>query len=210
MRRLICLVLLLLPAGPASARAQDVTPSPASPLLDAGADRVIARVEVPDSAQPVGEVRLLTRGDADVVQTLLYFKVLSRVVAEIDKKEKANWPPGSDGQQDMERYVEALDRVRRRLWDQQLRNKRRADRRQRMLIEFVLGEREALIAVGTFDMDESGTVPRVTAREPYVVLNPSRDYARRNMRLIVADAFRVDGRELEALLAPLSRLRAIP
>jgi hypothetical protein len=189
------------------ASAQDETPAADSPLLDAGADRTIARVVVPSPERVVGEVRLVKRGDADVVQTVLYVKVLSRVVAEIRKKEIANWPAGSAGHDDMRRYTEALDRVRSRLWSEQPKDRRRADRRQRMLIEFVLGAREALVAVGTFDMEESSAAPRLTARRPYVVLRPSRQYVARNMVLIAADAFRVEGADLAALLGPLTHVR---
>jgi hypothetical protein len=183
--------------------------APPAPLLDAAADRTVARVVVPSPEQVVGEVRLVKRGDADVVQTLLYVKVLSRVVAEIRKKEVANWPAGRDGHDDMQRYTEALDQVRKRLWDEQPKNERRDDRRQRMLIELVLDEHDALVAVGTFDMEESGgAAPLVTARRPYVVLRPSRAYIARNMRLIAADSFHVEGAELATLLAPLTQVTA--
>jgi hypothetical protein len=198
MRRLICLAAL---ATAGAAFAQEA-------LLEAGADRLIARVEVPSPAQRVGEVRLVKRGDADVVQTLLYSKVLSRVVAEIRAKEAANWPPGREGHDDMKAYVEALDRVRKRIWDEQPKDERRADRRQRMLIEFVLGERDALVAVGSFEMEETEAAPRITSRRVDVVLEPAREYVRRNMRLIAADSFHREGADLDALLAPLSGVRA--
>ena len=67
------------------------------------------RAFVPDPAQRVGEVRILRRGDATVVETLLYTKVLSRVVGEIRKKELANWP----GSADVAAYLEALSQVQK-------------------------------------------------------------------------------------------------
>jgi hypothetical protein len=48
---------------------------------------------------------------------------------------------------------------------------------------------------------------RVVERESIVWLEPSRDYVLRNMRLIAADSFRVEGEPLDALLAPLEWLR---
>jgi hypothetical protein len=87
-------------------------------------------------------VRLVRRGDYDVVQTLLYTKVLSRVVAEIRKKELAGWPDGP-GHAESLRYVEALESVRRTIWNRMPRDSKTADRRQKLWIEFVLAERAA-------------------------------------------------------------------
>ena len=69
-------------------------PALPAPLLDAAADRVVARTVVPDATRKVGEVRLVQRGDAVVVQTLLATTVLPRVVAEIRKKEDAKLARG--------------------------------------------------------------------------------------------------------------------
>lgn len=207
MRPLIRLLpLIWLCAAPVLGQSPTLAPALA-PLLDGGADRLIARVEVPSAARKVGEVRLLRRGDADVVQTLLYTKVLSQVVGEIRKKELANWPPGNAGNVDAVRYADALDAERQRIWSEQPKDEKRADRRQKMLIEFVLDDRHALVALGTFDMDESGEMPRLTARRPRVILEPARDYVQRNMHLIAADSFGRDGAELDALLGPLDRLK---
>ena len=87
------------------------------PLLDATNDRVLERAYVPSASDKVGEVRLIRRGGADVVQTLLYSKILSRVVAEIRKKELANWPQGAPFHDDALRYVAILDRVQKEIWD---------------------------------------------------------------------------------------------
>src|SRR5262245_25756123 len=62
----------------------------ASSLEQAAGDTIHARCVVPDNLRKVGEVRLVTRGNAVVVQTLLSTKVLSRVLAEIAKKEQRN------------------------------------------------------------------------------------------------------------------------
>jgi hypothetical protein len=202
--RLALLVLLF--AGSLAAASDPIVPKPLAPFLDAGADQVIARGFVPSEAQKVGEVRLVRRGDCDVVETLLYTKVLSRVVSEIRKKELANWPAGT-GHDDALRYADALEAVRKQIWDRMPRDEQLADRRQKLWIDFVLGERVALVAIGTFEMDGTGDAVTVRSREPLALLEPSRAYVRRNMRLIAADSFHVDESGLVALLTPLPLLR---
>ncbi len=76
-----------------------------------------------------------------------------------------------------------------------------------MVIEFVLSENSALIAVGSFEMDETEGKVRVLRRDPLVVLEPSRLYAERNMRLIAADSFHVGEAELGPLLEAMPLLR---
>jgi hypothetical protein len=188
----------------AAAGAGPAVPARLAARLDSAADEVVARVRVPSEQRPVGEVRLLRRGDADVVQTLLYTKVLSRVVGEIRKKELANWP-APPGRADATRYVDALAATQERLW-KALPTDPKADRRQKLWIEFVLAPDAAFVAIGRFEMAAEEPV-RVALREPLVWLEPTRDYVRANMRLIAADSFHVAGADLESLLAPLVLLR---
>lgn len=200
----LCLGLsLLLFSSPSGAAAQ----AQEADLLDASADRVVQRVFVPSPEQKVGEVRLIVRGDANVVQTLLYTKVLSRVVGEIRKKESANWPAERAHHADAARYLEALVHVQKTIWDRMPKDKQVADRRQRMLIELVLSARAAVVVVGAFDMTDAGGEVKVTRREPLARLDLSRDYVKQNMRLIAADSFRVENAALESLLAPLELIR---
>jgi hypothetical protein len=178
-----------------------------APLFDAHADRVVASTVVPSPERRVGEVRLLRRGDADVVQTLLSTKVLSRVVGEIRKKEIANWPADRPGYADAVRYLAALEEVRDRLWREIPADDRHADRRQRMLIEFALDARRSAVLLGGFEADAAGGETRVTQRRPMVLLEPERAYVERNMRLIAADSFRVEGAALTELLRGFEHVR---
>ena len=192
--------------GVAAQAEEPVIPASLAPLFDAAHDEVVARAFVPSEAQKAGEVRLVHRRGADVVQTLLYTKVLSRVVAEIRKKELANWPDGRPGHEDALRYCDALDAARKTVWDRLPKDTPSAERRQKLWIEFALADRAAAVGIGTFEMDESGASVTLRTREPLVLLEPSRDYVRRNMRLIAADSFQADGGALDALVAPLQRL----
>lgn len=173
-------LLLVLVAGAANA---------GDALLDPGNDQVVRRTFVPSPEQKVGEVRIARRGDARVVQTLLYSKVLSRVIAEIRKKEDANWPPGTPGHDDAVRYGEALSRVQKQIWERMPKDEAVRDRRQTMWIEFVLAPKRAFVAMGAFEMTEAGGEVTVVKREVLEQLDLSRAYVERNMALIEADAF---------------------
>lgn len=206
-RRRVASLLLLAGVWAAAASAEPLVPPRLAPLLDAAHDRILRRTSVPSEEQKVGELRLIRRGDSDVVQTLLYTKVLKRVIAEIRSKELANWPADQPGHGDAMRYIEAITAVQEQIWDRMPRSESARDRRQKMIIEFVLSGNSALIAVGSFEMDETEGEVRVLRRDSLVVLEPSRTYAGRNMRLIAADSFHVGEAELGPLLEAMPLLR---
>lgn len=179
-----------------------------SRCLDASADRIVASTPVPDAVRKVGEVRLVARGDAVVVQTLLSTKLLSRVVAEIRVKEEKNWPdpgPGADGRRS---YAEALAAARETL-DKRSPGPDWTDRRQRLLIEFCADAGGSAVIVGTFgDMPVFGEAA-LRAREVFATLDPPREYVLRNQRLIVADSFHVDEKDADAIgpLGPAAKTK---
>ena len=177
-------------------------PAPLVPLFASRDDAVVAATPVPSPERPVGEVRLLRRGAAAVVQTVLDTALLPRVVAEIRNKEEANWPPDKPGHDDAVRYVAALEQVSDALRRQQPKDPRRAHRRLHLLIEFALSARQAAVAISGWEPAADGAVRRV---EPLVVLQPARDYVRANMRLIAADSFHIEGAAVDTLfpLPPL-------
>ena len=171
------------------------------PAFDAATDRVVRRKIVPNDARHQGEVRLVARGDAVVVQTLLATRVLKRVVAEIRKKEERNWPVGAAGHDDMVRYVDAVQAVAEQL------AAARPDERQRLLIELVATADGGGIVVGEFEGEEAGGVIRPTSARTIATPAVDRSYLLRNMRLILADAFELDESEVDELgsLGPAGR-----
>jgi hypothetical protein len=186
---------------------------PAS-LLDPASDQVHARTVVPDTTRKVGEVRLITRGEATVVQTLLATKALSRVVAEIRKKEERNWPPDAAGHGDMRRYLDALEAAAA-----DVRARRdsagpagRGDRRLRLLIEFVASESASGVLFAEFDATAVDGAMQPRSRRPITTLALGRAYVFPNMRLILADAFRTPESEVGRLgpLGPLARPASPP
>lgn len=178
-------------------------------LLQADADQVLSRIVVPDPARRVGEVRLLSRAGAVVVQTLLSTKVLARVVGEIRKKEESAWPPGSRWHADSERYLGALQALQHELESRRT-TVAWAERRYRALIEFIADDSSAGVVVGTWDGREVDGALEPTARSASAPLALGRDYVLRNMRLILIDSFHMADADLERLgaLGPLRGVAA--
>ena len=171
------------------------------PAFDAATDRVVKQTAVPDDVRRQGEVRLIARGDAVVVQTLLDTRILRRAVAEIRKKEERNWPVGADGHDDMLRYVAAIATVAGEL------EAAHPDERQRLLIELVATAEGGGAVVGTFEGGEENGALRPTGARTMATPAVGREYLLRNMRLILADAFDLDEDEVDRLgpLGPAAR-----
>jgi predicted RND superfamily exporter protein len=203
-RTAVAVLVLAVGLGASGAAANVVVPPSLAPALDDAGERRWARTDVPDPARKVGEVRLVTRGEANVVETLLSTTLLPRAVREIRAKETRNWPAGAAGHDDAMRYVEALDGASAELGRRLAGRAPGEDRRRNLLIEFVLTPAGAWVVLSRFvpGTDERGEM-RVTEREPLAVLAPARDYVRGNMRLIAEDSFDAHGPALERLLAPL-------
>jgi len=183
----------------AVAVARSAVPAPAVPT-DAAADRVVKRTDVPDPTRKVGEVRLVQRGDAIVVQTLLATKVLSRVLTEIRKKETGNWPEGQPGREDMERYLGAIERNAETLRGE--RDAADGDRRVRLAIELVATKDAEGLVLATFAAEVTTGYLAPTDRRVLETVALGRPYVVRNMRLILSDAFHVPETEVDGL-APL-------
>jgi hypothetical protein len=195
--RLAAVLALLLEAGAAGAQVE--IPAKLAPWLDAVDERVVDRAYVPSREQRVGEVRVVKRGAATLVETLLYTKVLSRAVDAIRKKEAANWPAHPDA----ERYIAALERAQQQIWKRLPTDARLADRRQKLWIDFVVAPGASFVALGAFTLEEAQGEVRVLEREPLALLELEPEYVRRNLLLITADAFHLDAAAAARLLGPL-------
>lgn len=194
--------VVALVAAIAGAEAPGLPPS----LVEPRADVVAARAAVPSAARKQGEVRLATRGDATVVQTLLATKVLPRVVAEIRKKEERNWPADRPGHDDMARYLAAIERAAAAL---AARRDAAApdDRWLRLAIELVATRYSAGLVLAEFTGGEVDGRLEPGERRTIETLPLGRAYVVSNMRLILADAFGLPEAELSRL-GPLGPLAA--
>lgn len=202
MRDLLLAILVL--AAFAVPAAADGKPKPEyARLLDGSRDEVVRAEFVPNEEQPVGEVRLVRRGEAVVMQTVLYTALLKRVVAEIGKKEMAAWPPARAGHDDAAKYAEAIQSAQAGIQERFRNRKDRGDRRQRMLIEFILSGKASIVAIAEPELKEEDGRMRVVSRRQVVVLPLSRGYVRGNFYEIAWDALRVPRRESKGLLGPM-------
>ncbi len=199
----LALTMALLPH---LAAGQPTVSPPVAALVDANHDQILNRAFVPSPDRRVGEVRLIRRGDANVVQTLLYTKILRRVVGEIRQKELGNWPEGRDGHADAMRYSDALEAAQQQIWERFPKFERRTDTRQKLLIEFVLSATDAVVMLSEYDMSENHNEVQITSRRPIATLTLARAYVRRNMRLIAADSFSVPEDQVDTLLSALPLL----
>ena len=199
--RVAALFLALL-YGPAWAVGGEVTTAYAS-LLDDKRDEIVRSEFVPTEEQPVGEVRLIRRGQAVVMQTVLHTALLKRVVAEIRKKELASWPPDRKGHDDAQEYIDAITTAQQRIQERDRQREGRGDRRQKMLIEFILSGRASIVAISEPELGEKSGHMRVTSRRTIATLELSRTYVRGNIYEIAWDALRLDRKESRELLEPM-------
>jgi hypothetical protein len=186
MLRLVLVAVLAL-AAPLAAGSPEISVDPR--LLDGSTGRPLARAFIPSDKNVHGEVRLLERGDALCVQTLLYSSALRRGLRQMRRQELGAWPEGDEGYDDSTEYLENLERARARVLERFAEREDRTDSRQKMLIEFVLSDTAALYAL--YELEITGQPPDVAIRDkrPIVVRSASRYYVRRAMRLMLESAF---------------------
>jgi len=172
-------------------------------LLDDKRDEIVRSEFVPTEEQPVGEVRLIRRGQAVVMQTVLHTALLKRVVAEIRKKELASWPPERKGHGDAQEYIDAITTAQQRIQERYRQREDRGDRRQKMLIEFILSGRASIVAISEPELEEKSGHMRVISRRSIAILDLSRTYVRGGIYEIAWDALRLDRKESRKLLEPM-------
>lgn len=166
------------------------------------AEVIVRRTPVPKEPPHQGEVRVLRRGSAQVVQTLLYSKVMIRVVGAIEGKESSAWPKGREGSDESRRYVAEL-REAYRVVKERAREKQKAGVKERFLqlgIEFVLDGDKSYLALYAPTLTQDEERLDITGKELLKKLPLSRHYVQKNMQLIVQDSFEVDAGKAAAIL----------
>lgn len=144
---------------------------------------------IPSEANRHGEVRVIRRGEAECVQTLLCSPMLARGLKAIRGKEMGNWPEGAPGHADSTNYIALLREAEVIVREEFEQRADKSDLRQRMLIEFVCDEQAAHVAVYAVEIQESNQAWRVTSARLLGQRPLSRAYARRDMDLMIENAF---------------------
>ncbi|MGE5189230.1 MAG: hypothetical protein ACM3NF_04150 [Gemmatimonadota bacterium] len=178
-------------------------------LLDGTRDVVVRGAFVPSGVLRLGEVRLVRRGGAVVMQTVLRTRYLGRAVGKIRDKELAAWPPGRAGHDDALRYIAAVLDARDRIREHAARHASGGDRPQAMLIEFILSDAASIVAVLEPEVEDANGHLRVVSKRPIAVVELSRSYVRGDIYEIARDALGLGTNEardlLERMLPPESR-----
>ncbi len=200
--RLLAVLILGVFSLPAVA-AEGTSEAAYARLLDGSRDEIVRSEFVPSGQQPVGEVRLVRRGSAVVMQTILYTSFLKRVVAEIRKKDVADWPVSRHGHDDAMKYIEAIQSAQAGIQERFRRREHRGDRRQRMLIEFILSRNASIVAIAEPSLAAADGHVRVVARRQIAILPLSRVYVRGNFYEIAWDALKLGRKESRDLLEPM-------
>lgn len=200
---ILALGLLFAGAGQAEGQAEGQAAKRFAPLLDGRNDRVVRSAFVPAEGQPQGEVHLIRRGNAVVMQTVLYSKFMKRVVAGIRHKEQPVWPPTRKGHADSLRYLDALTKAEARIRQRPGEGETGDERRRKLLIEFILSEKAALVAFFEPEIKEDRGHFRVIAKRPITVLELSRAYVRGDIYEIAWDALMLTREESKAVLDPI-------
>jgi hypothetical protein len=178
-------------------------PQGASLVLDPSHDRIVRRASIPSDERTHGEVRIVRRGDATVVQTLLFTNALRRGIQQMKKKELYHWPAGREGRDDSQAFLAELDRAADAVSRDAL--PRGSDPRRKLLIEIALSEGSARFALYAPELRRmDGELALSTARL-LAAKEVSRAYADRAQRLMVATAFHLPEAEAEAALRAAGR-----
>ncbi len=187
----ICCLTVLTVLVPFASAAQK-TGSRYAEQLDWTQDQIVKRVVVPSVEQPQGEVQLIRRHDLLVVQILLSSRILKRVVAVIDAKEKRRWPETHDGYAASNRYREELFRATEKAWEAFRQRSDRNETHQTMAIEFILGHEKSWIALSLPQTEgEYGSLSLID-KQPVKAWRVFGDYVRKNVLEIIKDSFQLD------------------
>lgn len=192
------LLALALAVGSRAALAETA----AAELLDRSHDRIVLRADITSRGGRHGEVRLVERGSARVVQTLLFSKLLRRVVGGIRERERENWPPEAEGYQASARYVQALERAEQSIPRPSAGDRGpTAERRRPLLIEFAASGSAATVALLEPRVAEvDGSLVIAGARLVERLALP-RAFIERDMRLIAEEHFPAARDEIARLLS---------
>ena len=199
----LCLTLLLTFGIVASLFAGESRQDRFAALLDTANDQVVQRIVVPSVEQPQGEVQLIRRNELLVARTLLASRVLKRVGAAIDAKERRNWPESRDGHVASIRYRDELFRAVEESWEKFRHRTDQTETRQFLSIEFILGKDTAVIALSLPRLSGDYGSMSLLDQETFQAWKSTQHYVRNNILEIVRDSFHLDESSAARLLAPL-------
>jgi predicted RND superfamily exporter protein len=163
-------------------------------LQESGEDLPVRSAPIPVQPPHVGELKLLKRGTAVVLQTDLETTLLRRVLAAISAKEQQRWPAESAGHAAMLDYLRLLrdagTAAEARVADKPV----GSDRKRRLQIEFIAAP--PVFYVAFFLPEEAG-------RKLFSNQRISRDFCLTEIGAILGEHLQLDTEATAAILHPL-------
>jgi hypothetical protein len=166
-------------------------------LTDGSHDIIVRRATVPATGSPQGEVRLIERNHAVVVQTLLESRVIMRVAREIALKEDQGWPETNELRGESRRYLDALTEAAQAVLHEHARRPELRNEPQKLIIEFVLAPDAAVVALYELPTGEVRDRDRLPERKLVRSLDLDRAYVERNVTLIAEDSLGMRADEVQ-------------
>ncbi len=150
--------------------------------IDRSGDVIVARSAIEARGRSHGEVRLLRRGGAAVVQTLLVTRTLKRAAGRIRDKEESSWPAGSREVGTARLYLEALEAAVAKVLEAE-----QTGRTRGLLIEIELFRNAGGIVLAKPVTEDGAQGLALVASEPISRLDVPCSWARREIELIAED-----------------------
>jgi len=169
-------------------------PAPDS-LLEDARDQMVERAYVPTADNIHGEARLLRRGQAVCMESVLHSPQLRRGLREIAAREAMHWPAGQTGHADSTNYLAALESARTEVLSPP-----GSSLPDTLVIDYLLARDRALFVLYDAEIECTATGWSVTDRRLLDCREVSLAYASRDIRLMAKAAFRLTDAELKQRL----------
>jgi hypothetical protein len=179
MQKLIQLSLFWCLLGVAPAHAEDETPSVAT--------QIMARAYVPNRTIPQGEVRLVQRDGAAVVQSVLHTRFGKLAKKRITDKELKNWGDHRDATS----YISAVEDA----FNEYEKCRSAEGNQMALVIDFVDGPVSARVEFSFVHVSREKHGFDIRPSTIWRSLPVTRDYLRKDQEYILADAFQEDSDE---------------
>jgi hypothetical protein len=159
-------------------------------LLDRSKDIPMGHAFVPSKKKPQGEIQLVKRGRAWVLQSIFYTKYPTRFLKEVKKKEAKAWPKKDmPGKADSDRYLKGLEKAIETIKAAYAKDKPE-DKRRKLLVELVFSAAHNFVVFSTVKLEKKADRETIASATPIAITALSSEYLRREITLIAEDSFK--------------------
>jgi len=148
----------------------------------------LASAFIPSADNVHGETRLLQRGDAACVQTILHSASFRRGIKEIISRESDMWPAGRAGYEDSQRCCHEIERAKQIILEEP-RTENEQGKPYTLLMEYIFQPDKCRIEFFRADVKRDAGSFEVISKTPISQLSVSDEYMSRAMLIMTAAAF---------------------